>query len=150
MQRLEADAKGIEFTCSEEEQHYFTFTRLKFNYKKHFREDEAANNFELEHPVSQWTDKDIDLPYKTRQCAKKYAMRDESLKISAEDFVEGGKNKEYYGLDIWDLNYISTSDIEDNDKESDKDKESSESEKSADEKKETNGEEILEVEFVQG
>jgi hypothetical protein len=64
----------VEFSCSDEEKHYYTLTRMKFDYKKHFKEDALAIERELAHPASQWSDQDISLPYKTRRCINKYAM----------------------------------------------------------------------------
>lgn len=30
-----SDDKGIKFECSEDEKHYYTLTRMKFDYQKH-------------------------------------------------------------------------------------------------------------------
>lgn len=80
---------------------------MKFDYEKHWKEDELAIKYEEIKPVSQWNDCDLELPYKTRRCAKKYAMRDQSVSINPINFVEDPK---YKGINLWDLNYISTSD----------------------------------------
>lgn len=63
--RQESDSTGIDFEFTADEKHYFTFTRMKFNYLKHFKED--VDKLESFKPVSTWTDNDIHLPYKTRR-----------------------------------------------------------------------------------
>ena len=76
-------------------------------------------------------------------------MREETLKIKAENFVE---NEEYKHQDIWDLDYISSSDQSDNDKDSEEEEEASESDEKSDdekveEKKDDSDELVSEIEF---
>ena len=49
-------------------------------------------------------------------------LRDKALETKAEEFVE---NIKYKGIDIWDLNYISSSDASDNDRESEEEQQES-------------------------
>jgi hypothetical protein len=86
---MEADASGVKFECGDDERHYYTRTRMKFDYQKHFKEDSAAIEKEIAHPASQWTDQEIDMPYKSRRCAKKYALRKKCLQLTPKEFVEG-------------------------------------------------------------
>jgi hypothetical protein len=73
--------------------------------------------------VNTWSDNDIDLPYKTRRLAKKFLLRDKALETKAEELVE---NPKYKGVDIWDLNFISSSDDSDNDWKSEEEQQESE------------------------
>ena len=62
------------------------------------------------------------LAYKTKRYIRKLAMRNDCIKIKAEDFLNDPKYKDMH---VWDLKYISTSDEEDNDsEESDSDEDS--------------------------
>lgn len=49
-------------------------------------------------------------------------LRDKALETKAEEFVE---NIKFKGIDIWDLNYISSSDASDNDRESEEEQQES-------------------------
>ena len=97
---------------------------MKFDYKKHFKEDALAIERELAHPASQWSDQDISLPYKTRRCINKYAMAKKCHRLTPQNFLE---DEQYKGMDIWDLDYISSSDEEDFDKDSEEEEPDEES-----------------------
>lgn len=65
------------------------------------------------------------MPYKSRRCARKFTLRKRCLAIDPDKFTDDEK---YKGVDVWDLDYISTSDEEDIDPNSDEESEEEEGE----------------------
>lgn len=72
---------------------------MRINYDKQFVQDK---DFELR----------FDAPYKSMRYIRKLIMRNSCAQLKAQKLL---RDKEYQGMEVWDLKYISTSDEEDND-----------------------------------
>ena len=144
--RLTKKALRKEKNFNNFEKCYFTKTKAKMNFFKHFKEDDEqqkenkvdANGnptlptFGCDIPQKKDTDPGK-IPFSSLNYYKKVKYRDEIESIDPMEFVNFSKYKD---TNIWDLKYISTSDDEDNDSEGDDDIAASDSDEEGEDEQE--------------
>ena len=143
--RLTKKALNKEKNFNNFEKCYFTKTKEKMNFLKHFKEDEEpqkenkdANGYPTMPTLGgdAPNKKDDDpgkLSFSALNYYKKIKFRDEIESIEPMKFVNDPKYKD---TNIWDLKYISTSDDEDNDSEGDDDIAASDSDEEGEDEQE--------------